>query len=365
MDSILNNMQPISVIPSFASVEEHALYTIASVEECYTDICKQIGIEELAACLEAEGDESKINLKARVKAVLAKLVDFVKGLWQRFQDLVRTARDKFANFVTDKVKAYSDKKVKPEDLKKAIEASTDKQWDALSKGYTMDDNAISKADGIAKEVIAATQKVVDKISAAKDDPSKIEEIDVNEIFGTAALKKFNIPEADYGNASKIQKTIKEQLISKVERKNMKGWVASNIGDIANNVNDRNAIKKFTNACSKPYNDTKKALDDVIKAAKKVENDKQFAPLFKAAASVTRINSALIGGIEGAFFTVFAYEFKIVLKAYAINAFKKANAASEEKKVGESAEVAPEPGKDETPVTESSTFQTELASLFNF
>ena len=371
MESVLNNTKPINVIPSYASVEEHALYTIASVEEAYTDLCKSIGIAELAAVMEAEG---KTNLKEKLTAVKNKIVNFFKEQWEKFKGLCATARQKIKTFVNEKYKALAGK-AKPDELKKAIEASKEERWTAEYKNLWVWSD-LGSVDGqtlltiITKATTAETDKILSKLNAAKDDKEKIQDIDVNALFGNVIKDKVDIKAEDFGNAGKIQTAIKDKCIKQVggEGNGAKAYFAKNIAQYCANIKDTPAL--FDKNIKSGYNGTKSALDKLIREVKKADSDKAFTKMIAAATSMLRINSAVVGACEQATLRVFVSEFRIVAKATLINAAlnnKKEEVKSESAapEVTDEAPVTVETPAPEAPVAESSTFQTELASLFNF
>lgn len=375
MESILNNTQPIHVIPSYASVEEHALYTIASVEESYNNLCEAVGIEELKNLLEAEG--KKIDIKAAIKKILDKFVAYVKELWQKIQDLAKVARDKMIVFVTDKVKKFTDAKVKKEDLIKAVEDSKPEVWKNFNKGIALNtDKAKKMADGVK----TVTGQLCSTIESYKDNAEKVSEFDAT-VYYFDKLDKIIPIDKDMAS-SEIQKKIKDAIIVETTKADPKAFVLDAIKkDAGDLLSKNNLVKEFTSDIAAPYNDSKKAFDEYIKTAKKVMTDKAFSPLFKGAAYVARVNAAVIGAIESAYFVRFSYEYRILLRALGLLAVKTvADKAEKEEAKQESAQVegevvttesAPEVTDEpkveapEAPVTESSTFQTELASLFNF
>ena len=349
MESILNNTQPIHTIPSYASVEEHALYTIASVEESFTDICKSIGIYELSTVMEGEG---KIDVKTKLKAVKDKVVKFFVELWKKFQGLCDTAKKKFTAFINEKVNKFKETKLKPEELKDAIDASKDSIWP---------DNVIvlyeGKAKDLAKATSEATAKILSELNSAKDDPEKIKDIDVEKIYADKCLSKIDgLAAADFSNAGKIRAAVKD-IIAKKTDYDVKKYASSNIAGYVSNINK---VKLFINEIKPVYNDTKKDLDDFIKEVKKADSDAGFKVMLKAATTATRINSAVVGGIEVAYFKAFVFEYGIVAKAASLALVKK-----NKKEEAKNESAAPEIPDETTPVAESSSFQTELASLFNF
>lgn len=357
--SILDNTQPIHVIPAYASVEEHALFTIASAEESYNRIMESVGIYELSLVM--EGNENKEKLS--IKNILKRFTDFVKELWQKFQDIVKTARDKFTAFVGNKIKAIEDKKFNPDDVKKAIAASKDERWNKDSVKNTVQTKLSGNGQYVTSEYIAKVDKALTDISgqvAKAVEDNAVDEIDVDGIFADAFK---GISKETFADAAKLKDAIKSAII---DTKTVSAEEAKKIaGDNYVYYMDffKKSISNFTNNIKSPYNATKKNFDKAIKEAQKIskeaENAKAFKPLFKSATASLKVSSCVVNAIESAFYAEFRYKFSVVLNALALTLVYK-------EKKEEVKKEATEATTDETTVTtESSVFQTELASLFTF
>lgn len=353
--SILDNTQPIHVIPAYATVEEHAMFTIASAEESYNRIMESVGIYELSLVM--EGNENKEKLS--IKNILKKFTDFVKGLWQRFQDLVKTARDKFVSFVGNKIKAIEEKKFNPEDVKKAIAASKDERWNKDSVKNVVQTKLAGNGQYITSEYIAKVDKALTEISdkvAKAVEADAVDEIDVDGIFADSFK---GISKETFSDAAKLKDAIKGAIIdtksvSAEEAKKLAGDYFANYFDFL-----MKSVNNFTSNIKSPYNATKKNFDKAIKEAQKIskksENAKAFKPLFKSASASLKVSSCVVNAAESAFYAEFRYKFSVVLNALAITMVYK-----------DKEEVKKESAVDDTTVaTESSVFQTELASLFTF
>ena len=344
--SILDNTQPIHVIPTCASVEEHALYTIASAEESYNRIMESVGIYELSLVM--EGNENKEKLS--IKNVLKKFTDFVKGLWQRFQDAVKTAMDNFKTFVASKVKALTEKKVDKNKIVEAIKASKDDKWkaEAIAKKISVDSDKANLFIEKAKKAVDAVANYVE--SGVKNNTTA--EISVNNIFAG----ELGISLESFEDATKLKQAIKDKVLTIGQVRSadaVKADAASNFGEYYDEL--IKATKNFTYALKKPYNETKKGFDTTIKNAQKLakgtENAKDFKPLFKSASSTLKTGSCVVNAIESAYYAEFSYLFRIVLTGIAVSIAYKEKKEKEEAK----ADVK----------TESSVYQSELSTLFNF
>lgn len=362
MESILNNTERIHVIPSYASIDEHALYTIASVEETYTNICEEIGIFELSTVMEANGkvgDKVKaVYDKSKLKVVIDKIIGAVKDLWNKFKDLCATVRERVVKFVKEKKAKFKEANLDPKDLAEAIKKSPEDKW----SGNYVDTN-FTKAEELVKALSRATEDVCNAINAAKANTEKASEINVDEIYKNKCLSKIEgLAEADYGNAGKIKEAVKDNIIftGNITRE----YAANNVTKYLSN----NAISEFTNHIKPSYNKTKDALDKIIADLKKSKTDVGFKDYIKAATVSTKLNSAIVGAIEVAFIKRLISEYAMVFKAATYAAAYKLKAKNEAATAPEipdtTTQETPAPAP-EAPVTESSSFQTELASLFNF
>lgn len=349
--SILDNTQPIHVIPAYASVEEHALFTIASAEESYNRIMESVGIYELSLVM--EGNENKEKLS--IKNVLEKFTKFVKELWQKFQDLVKTARDKFTAFVVSKVKALTEKKVKFDDVKAAITASKDERWNKDSVKNCVEIGQLS--DTYASNAGKAIDEIAEKVKSAVKDGS-VDDIDVEDIF---ANKFTGISKETFKDASKLKETIKNDIVKKEAQTSTKAKenAAKYFETYWNELTK--AKDSFTKGIKGTYNKTKTNFDTAINDAKKVakesDNAKAFKPLFRSASAALKVSACVINAIESAYYEEFRFKYSVVLNGLAValvRGVKKESAAPE---VDEN--------KETTVATESSVFQTELASLFTF
>lgn len=343
--SILDNTQPIHVIPAYASVEEHALFTIASAEESYNRIMESVGIYELSLVM--EGNENKEKLS--IKNVLKKFTDFVKGLWQRFQDLVKTATDKFKSFVANKVKTITDKKVDKNKVVEAIKASKADRWkaEAIAKEVFVNDKA---ADFFLDKTKDALETIANKVETAVKN-NTVDEIDANEIFA----EKLNMSSEAFGDSLKVKEAVKQRVFMIDDKaksaEEVKEYAATKFVTYYDRLTK--ASGTFTNGLKKSYNETKKNFNTTIKDAQKIakesENSKAFKPLFRSASATLKTSSCIVSAIESAYYAEFSYLFRVVLTGIAVSI------AYKEKKVKESAEVK----------TESSVYQSELSTLFNF
>ena len=347
--SILDNTQPIHVIPAYASVEEHALFTIASAEESYNRIMESVGIYELSLVMEGNANKEKLS----IKNILDKFTKFVKELWQKFQDIVKTARDKFESFVAGKVKALVDKKSKLDanKVKEAIKASKDDRWnkDVLKNVVEVGQLPDSYASNAGK----AIDEVAEKVTAAVKNGT-VDDLDVEAIF---ADKFAGITKETFKDASKLKATIINDIMkTKSETSSeAKATAEKHFGEWWDDLTK--AKETFTKSIKGTYNTTKKNFDTAISDAKKVakgsDNAKAFKPLFRSATAALKVSACIINAIETAYFAEFRYKYSVVLNSLAValvHTVKKESAA---------------PEIDDEVKTESSVFQSELSSLFVF
>lgn len=365
-DPIFENVTISNVIPSFSTVTEDALYTIASVEESYTNIMKEIGIYELSLVME-EGDaaaDTEKKEKKDIKAILNKFLEFVKGLWGKITELVKSAIDKVEYMIVQKTKAINDvMKISPNQLVDAVKKlSTDnpekfaKQFGkgSLGKRIKYNDsfaNAALKNIASSNEAVLAIVEKINKDAKAED----FKDTDIAKIVADkmSTGSKVSITEEDIKNIGKFKDKLAEALLEYQDVKYDESTILPYIKEAYNVVSS--SKKDFKDNIKKPYVDAKKAFDKAVKTAKKANHSKEFKPLFKSAATASKLYAAIIGAIETSYIRYSAWSFRLVLKATMV-----AKSQSQKGKKEEKQEVV-----NNSAMIESSTFQTELQSLFTF
>ena len=350
-DPIFENVSISSVIPGYSTVTEDALYTIASVEESYTNIMKEIGIYELSLVMEA-GDAEK-NEKEDTKNILQKFLGFVKGLMAKIAELVKAAVDKVEYMIVQKTKAINDvMKISVNDLAKASEDLRENDPEKYKKawGSSSFTSQITYSKTYAKNIVdkdnALVPPLVTKLESIIKD-SKHEDYNFEEeVASGLTTSKLPITANDIKEIGKFKAKISEALIE-TYKVNFDNGADSYIKDSYKNITS--AKSDFKTNIKEPYMKAKKNFDDAVKKARKANKSKDFKPLFKSTAMCAKLFSAIIGSIETAYVRSMAWDFRVVLKATIIAKTAKTKKTA----TGESA------------MMESTSFQSELKSLFTF
>lgn len=351
-DPIFDNISISNVIPGFSTVTEDAMYTIASVEESYTNIMKEIGIYELSLVMEA--DDAEKNEKQDTKNIFKKFVDFVKGLIGRIAELVQKAIDKVEYMIVQKTKAINDiMKISVGDLVKASEdlydnnrEKYDKLWGAGALKTQIRYNK-SYANTLKSNMETTVTNVEEMLEKLNKD-SKIEDFDIAEAVAKGmSTSKLEITKADIAEIGKFKAKITEALIE-TSKVNFSNGADTYIKDSYKNIST--AKSDFKNNIKDPYMASKKKFDAAVKKARKANNSKDFKPLFKSTALCAKLFAALIGAVETSYIRSTAWDYRVVFKATVIAA---------------SAKKAAKKSTNESASFESTTFQSELKSLFTF
>ena len=360
--SVLDYTTPIHVIPSYASIDECAFYTIASVEESYNKIMESVGIYELSLVL--EGKEGEEKEKFSIKNVLTKFVEFVKEAWRKFQDAVQTLKNRVEAFIASKVKALVDNSAFKIDNSKIVAAIREKGadvWakkgkdgkasaealDAFKVNYQLNSNDAYQLYNKLNSAITTIQGYVDKHIA----DGNFDEINANAVFAD----KLGFSEETFGDAAKLKAAILDEIVNtsgKMNAEQVYKYVLGEYSKFSNEISK--AQTDFKDKIKKPYNETKKAFDKHIKeahkTAKQAKDSKAFKPMFKSVSGVLKTSSCVVNAIEGAYLKEFAYKYHVILKGMQIYMSSK---FAKKEKTNESVDMS------------SSTFQSELGSLFNF
>lgn len=345
--SYLNEAGIANVIPSHSTYSEDALYTIASVEESYTNVMKTIGVVELDAVMEAEGFS--------FKKLWEKFKNFVKDLWEKFVELVKTARDRITYFVINKFKFFKDKKLTPANIVKAVEKDFKKdsvkatnRWKKYAGAYyeydekfgkdmvKYIDNAMKNITSYAKKLKSSSDidKMNDKTKAIVADMLK----DCLEVSAAKIAGMSN---------QEIKDQVNKLICKEVNITEPGKFVITNAAQMWKNLDG--AKERFDKDVKTPYKNCKSNLDKAIKDAKRVVDTKEFKPFFSTVSAGTKCYSMLVGCMEQAHIKSIVWQFKLMYAAAGLVG------------VSESATFESEFNMD----GQSTTFQTELSSLWDF
>lgn len=342
---LMNVTPAANVIPGFASHSEFGMYAIASVEESYNTIMQEIGIIELASVMEADGQPTEGK---SIKTLIKKFVDWAVAVWKKFTAFLAKCRNYVLTFVGEKILSLSGilKKVKAADLKKAIEDSTDDKWNGLKNVLYYD----KKGTTIDGKIIDASNEIVSKCIEAVNKAEAINDLTAFEAELYKPLTKLlNLSVADVKSADALKTAVKGKILTESKfdtGKQAKKYALDHIDDIYTVYqNKTNTIKEFDNSVKKPYNELKKSLDRTIKTSKKAENGKELKPLFVAAKTASKISTTVVNAVMDAVITSTTYDLRILTRSIALTKVK----------------VQKESAVDYS----TSTFQSELSSLFNF
>ena len=346
-----------NIIPAYASVEESALYVIENGEREFNNIIKTIGLKELAFT-EATGTE--VVTEASVKEIKEAIV---KWLTTRYED-IKNLFNKALNWIQEKIANFK-KNISTKELailKKKAETIKEKDKEGKTKVYCKTyeyKNLDSVLDGNGK-IWSAFQKYERDIhealfnfKMAVGDDSSIEYNNMKEKLESAneSLQK------EIGNELGINYTLlsnNQSIISKLseyirgdEVDVTKDYIKNNLDDMFKFSAEFGAVQK---RFKKLINDTKKSFNDDIKIAKQDRKDvpADVYNLYVRSIKVAKdTNTSILGSIINCAKQKISLDLKIIMKLSMATTVKEA--ADME---GES-------------VLESTSYQTELVSLFNF
>ena len=341
-----------SSIPGFASLSEFGMYTIASVEESYKNLMYDIGISELASVMEANGDAAKA--KFSIKDIIDKFVGWVRDLWSKFLNLVKKCRDYVIVFIGEKIVAVQNKlkKIDAKTLKEFVQKSEDDRWKTVKSYYDLDIDSVDNYIDANEQIMKKSIEYCGKIKDGNGADLKVEDME-KEIY-KPLIKLIDIKTGNMSDleAAKDINNLKANMLSSMcpeitfgKAANAKKYIVDHIdGLYANYVKDKdNILKTIDKAYKKPYNEFKKELDKAIREAKKAANSKELKPLFVSVKTVSKVSNTIINTVANAAVKCASSDLRILMKCMAVMPIQHESAS----------------------VIESTTFQTELSSLFNF
>lgn len=336
-------------VPSYASPFEAGMYLAVETERSFAEMMQNIGIEELhsfeengAVVLEADAAEASKEKKANV------IIQWLSARWEDIKGLINQGLEVVKKLIESAKKKISEllgaKKANFVDAVNRIKNTTDKEGkkkifgiDYTWAGFDIANNANFQAVNYTFNDFAT------RAAESKGDINYAEE---KEKLEEKIASKLNI--SGGLSISAIQKSINDTMRGeKIEvdidylKKN-----AEKIFERATEYNTNVAdVSKYLNNTKKAFEDAKKAIRSAARKDRSDENLSNAAGVVKREASMF---AAVSGRIVGNLRERTSNAIKLVLKV----AISAKNKKEEVKATGESAIVP-------------SSFQTELASLFNF
>lgn len=333
-----------NVIPAYASLDEAALYVIERSESDFNEMMKQIGLKELGV-LETTGTQV-VYEGAKLKELVATIVKWLQDRWADVQGLFNKA----LNFFKGKVEEFKTRTQgkKLADLKARANKLVDKEFGKTYEYASF--NEIVEGSGSLWSAVNSFQKGINelqwKYTSVKDDTTATDANEMKEKMDemkTSLLKAFDLEAS--AKESDVKEAVKKTIRGKEVTIN-KAYIQNNIeGMFDSAVN----YSKISGKVKKQFNVIKKGFDEDIKAVKKERKTanesylNMYLPYLKFGKNVT---TAIAGATIQTIKEKMSTDMRMVLKL-AVSKTEKAEA------------------KNESAVMESTTYQTELASLFNF
>lgn len=347
--SELDNVQYRNIIPAYASLDEAALYVIERGELEFNEMMRHIGLTELGV-LETTGTQM-VYEETKLKSLIDTIVGWLKQRWADITGLFNKALNFFKQKSDEFKKKTQDKKL--DKLKKKVEFLKDKEYGKTYE-YSQFENIVN-GTGVLWDALNKFEKGINDLQATfmnyKDDETATEVNDMREKMDTMKSDLFSAFNLD--NSAK-ESDIKAKVTEWIRGKEVtinKAYIQSNIDSMFNSATDYNKTAK---SVKKQLNKIKKDIDNDIKAVRKERKTANesylnaYLPYLKFGKNVT---TAIAGATISAIKEKMSVDQRIILKLIV------ANTGKEEKEDGSV--------KTESAVVESSTIQTELASLFNF
>jgi len=350
----LQGVKMSNVIPADVSVAEAALYVIEHSEKEFCDIIKGIGLNELAH-LEATG--TVVTNENAVKDILDKILEWLKSKWGSVKELFERALTAIMNSIDNFKKKMATKSLDGFRKKAGLIKEKDKDGAVKVYGKTYEYTHLDDMINVKGPVWAVVEKFTEKIhdlsakAFTRNDEGALKDIfmDLNDAKDYIFEELTKILGADVTNESNMITILNEYIRGK-EVDVDKAYIVKNIDTIYKNVTDPGKVKSDI---KKTLNDTKRQYNTEMNFISKLKGKKELdAELAKRYAEAVRKGKQISTGIIGAVLSSVKQKYNTEMKIL----MKLAVAGKEKEAVGEATEA---------PVVESSSFQTELVSLFNF
>lgn len=349
----------ITVYPEYNTIEECGMIAVLNAEEQFNEMMESIGKDELKSVLES-GVEALNESDNKVKQIFDKIVDWFKKRWEDIQGLF----EKFLKKIDTMIKDHRAKKIDKlaPKMKEIVKKLKEKDKDGKEKVYgkTFEYNGLDKyldKKGKAYTSLDKQQKYIKEVVLDINDTNKEAEVEAEivEKFAADKVKEAIIHDITGSNSKDYKDEIRKDIRGK-EVEITKKYICDHIDDIIKDAIDPNRVKKEV---APIYKGIKKEIDDTIKYIKKHSGNDNSArtrslvkliPAFKAVQNMTSVVSSVVLSELGkkkrtSSMLVHKLRYVITLR---------------EKKGNEETAAT-----NESTVYTSSTFQTELTSLFNF
>lgn len=342
----------INVIPGYASVEESALYVIESMEDNFNTMMQTIGVTELQH-FEESGEI--LNEAEQKEGFIQKIIEWIKETWAKVRGLYEKALAEIKKQI-DKIKAKIASDANKEKCKKMAERLKDDKKYGKGREWTGFDKVVSCEgdiwDGLKQFDHAITQVKIEYSM----DPKNI--MNIRDQLDEARAKMISKVDAANKKLSKnatnrdIQVAVKEVIEGK-EVDIDKKYILSNFDVLWNYATDfgktASELKKSLNKTKAKFEESEKYFKNLLK------NKDDNTAVIKEVIKYTKESKATLIAINGAILTAAksrSYESARIMLRLAVAVKTKEEKEAKQEKVEESA-------------IEPTSFQTELASLFNF
>lgn len=339
----------INVIPAYASIDESALYVIESMEANFNSMLESVGIEELQ---HFEESAEFIHEAEQKEKVIDKIITWLKETWAKIRGLFEKALTEIKKQI-EKVTTKIEKASKDKCKNMADRLKEDKTY---GKGYEW--SGFDKIINGEGDVWNAVRGFETAISGVKID-YQYDSQNIMKIKDQLDTAKENMEEKIISKSSG-KKDIRE-AVTRIIRGNEidinKAYIVKNFDDLWMYGTDfgktANTVKKSLNKTKKSFEDTEKYFKGLAK--NKDDNSAVIKEIIKyikdSKATLISLDGAILSSVKTRCYEATRIIMRLVVAAKQKEE-KEAKDAKQEK-VGESG------------LFESTTFQTELASLFNF
>ena len=315
-----------NAIPSYASINESGFYALNAIEENYSEMMVSIGLNELAL------KESGVEPVNEADSIIDKIIGFFKAAWKKIQDTF----EKFLNAIKKRIDElntkFKNKKV-PE-FKKTVDAIIKSGEKVKFNSITDWKNLDAYAGDVKSYSAMGAILGIDPDATATDDESAMEKLKGK--IATAAS-------ADSGEIKDVKAAAEKFFTGGEKVKVDIAFVKSNADKLFVTVVD---LAKSKSNVKSAYKEEKKVVDDAIKGIKKnkdaISKEKLSQYKYMIQAS-TAINNVALSSLGKQFREYAAITAKVNMAGF------KAKFAKDGKKA----------------VGESATFQSEVASLFDW
>ena len=331
-ESFLNSIQPSNVIPESASFNDMAIFANRAIQDVYNETAISLVANEMSvfeSVMLHEEDDGNASASVK-KSTLDKIKKFFADIWARIKEFFQKIIDKIKKFFEKKQLEAMNRLMKKYNDAIAVYKNAGAQAKNDEFGYAINP---SYAKGLLEAMEEMPQSAEESAKEAFDVLKKLPKENKDSTAGEEALEKLGWTKdkikEEYADQIK-DGSLRKIVAAAVEGVDLEGNTVTNqaqmkitgqsiLSPVGKALEEtvRN-IKKWLEATKKSFNNSKKAIDKMMKQARDIVNinHRTVRTYCKACNAVTHWITKYIGAITRVYKKLYSDGVRVVKKVIA-------------------------------------------------